>query len=84
MTSLGCQFDFHDVILHVQHCNVNNRRVTSVLQLMDIQTINKITRFSQTRVNGNSKVLFKMAELLYTLKDLLIFFNLVRIKIKSR
>ena len=31
LTSFGGQFDFHDVIYHTLHCNVDNRRRNAVL-----------------------------------------------------
>ena len=45
--------------------------VTLFLQLMDIQNISKNRYLVQTRVTGNSNILFKMEEL----KDLLKFFS---------
>ena len=30
VTSFGRQFDFHDVIYHKRHCNVDNRRCSVV------------------------------------------------------
>ena len=46
VTSFGRQFDFHDVIYHKRHCNVDNRRRNVVLQLLDVQIIRKNMRFS--------------------------------------
>ena len=65
MTSLGRQFDFHGVIYHIWHCNVDNRRRNIVFfQLLDVQNVRKNTRYSLKRVAGNSDSLLKMAELL--------------------
>ena len=52
MTSFGRQFDFHDVIFHKQHCNVNNRRRNVVLQLLDVENLRKNTRFSLNKSCG--------------------------------
>ena len=30
VTSFGCQFEFHDVIYHIPHCNADNRRCNVV------------------------------------------------------
>ena len=59
--------------------------VTYLLRLMDVQNARKIHILVQTRVTGNSNTLFKMAELLETLKDLfiLLIFLCVRIEINS-
>ena len=55
MTSFGRQFDFHDVIYHIDG-------VESFLQLLDVQNYIKIHVSVQTRDKGNFRSLFKMAE----------------------
>ena len=55
--SFVCLFDFHDVIYHVQHCNVDNGQRNIILQLLDVKTRISV----QTRVIGNSNAPFKMA-----------------------
>ena len=62
MTSFGDQFDFHDVIDHIRHCNVDNRRRKVAFQLFDVQNVRKILVSVLTRVAGNSDSLFTMAE----------------------
>ena len=59
MTSFGHQFDFHDVDSAITYSLVTLTvdGTASFLQLMDVQNV-------QTRVTGNSDILFKMAELL--------------------
>ena len=88
VTSFGRQFDFHDVIYHIQPCNIDNRWHNIVFTTNGrYKTYIKTTCFSQhksylcvsvqTRVTGNSITLLKMAESLYILKYsfiLLIFF----------
>ena len=69
VTSYGRQLDFHDAIYQIQPCNIDNRHVTSFLQL----TYLKICISVRTRVMGNSNCLFKGEELLQTLKDHRIF-----------
>ena len=44
MTSLSCQSGFHDVIYHVEPCNVDTRRCNVILQLKNVKNICK-TRF---------------------------------------
>ena len=58
-------------------------RVTSFLQQLDVQNGRRNARFSLNKSCGNSDSLFKMAESLFTMKDLFIFliFLCVRIKI---
>ena len=41
VTSFSCQFDFHDVIYHIWHCNIDNRRHNVLLKPLDIQNIRK-------------------------------------------
>ena len=43
VTSFGHQFDFHDVTYHIRPYNVDTRRRNVVLQLLDVQSIRKIT-----------------------------------------
>ena len=52
MTSIGRQFDFHDIIYHKRHCNVGNR---SFYNYWTFKTYLKIRVSVQTRVAGNSK-----------------------------
>ena len=73
MTSFGRQFDFHDVIYHIQHCNVDNRRRNVVLTIMDFENVRKMCVTVQTRFAGNSNDLIKMAESLQTFKNSFIF-----------
>ena len=42
VTSFGRKFDFHDVLYHIWHCNVDNRRRNIVLTTI----VRKNTRFS--------------------------------------
>ena len=46
MSSFGRQFDFHDIIYHVQPC------VMPFLQLMDVQNVCKNMHFSQNKSYG--------------------------------
>ena len=52
MTSFVRQFDFHDIIYHIQHCNFDNRR-QNVLQLMDVQNERKNVRCSPNKSYEN-------------------------------
>ena len=53
MMSFGRQFDFHDIIyhIHVQPCNVDNRRCNVIFKLMDVQSLCKNTGFSPNTSN---------------------------------
>ena len=52
MTSLGCQFDFHEVIYHIQHCNVDNRWCNIVFKLLDFPNVREIMGFSLNKSCG--------------------------------
>ena len=56
MTSFGRQFDFHDVIYHIQSCNVDNRRrnVISTTNAMEVQNVRVRKKAFQTRDTRNS------------------------------
>ena len=62
MTSFGRQFDFHDAIYHIQHCNVDNRQCNVVFTTIGRSKRSKILVSVLTRVAGNSDSLFKMVE----------------------
>ena len=50
MTSFGRQFDFHDVIYHIRHCNVDNRWRNAVFTSIGrskLLTIDGVTLFLQ-------------------------------------
>ena len=63
VTSLDHQFDFYDVIYHIEPYNIDIilYGIISFLQLMNIKNIRKIPVYVQTRFAGNYNVLFKMA-----------------------
>ena len=45
MSSIVRQFDFYDVIYHVQPCNTDIRQCNFVFQLMDVQKIHKSKQY---------------------------------------
>ena len=62
LTSYGRQFYFHDVICHIQPCNIDHRRHSVVYTTNGRSTFVKIRISVQTRVTRNSYALFEMAE----------------------
>ena len=52
MMPFGRQFDFHNVIYHIEPCNVGNRRPDVVFTNNVIQNVLKNMRFSPNKSRG--------------------------------
>ena len=82
VTSFSRQIDFHDVIYHIRHCNVDNRRRNVVFTTTGRSKRTLNTHFSLSKSCRNSYSLIKMADSLLTAKDLRIFLIFLRARIE--